>query len=94
MPGVPHGVMRKFSAGDVGLYTRGLYMKIFIMHFNAQTASPGLYIRGQKRKIAKKIIFLQPKMGFIHQGGGGGVYTCGGCRPGLTVYPGLCRSRL
>ncbi len=72
------GVTRKFWADDGGYTTGGrLYTKIFIMHFYAQNAVPGL--RGQKRTIA----FLQPKMG---------LYTSGVIHQALQyLFPKVCK---
>ncbi len=72
MPDVyPHGVIRFFSAGDGG-YT-GLYTKIFIMHFNAENAFPGLY-RTETEDSKKKLFFMVAKNG----GYTPGCYTPGG----------------
>ncbi len=57
-----------------GLCTRGLYMKIFIMHFYVQNAVPGLYEENRNGSVCSQ------KWGLYTRGGGGVIhhraYTC------------------
>ncbi len=60
------GLYDFFSAGDGGYTPGGLYMKIFIMHFYAPNAFPGLHERRNER--LQKKYFFSAKIGFIPQG--------------------------